>query len=53
MSGTKALFGGVAGIGLDKRNTDQTRRIVYTTHIEDGIEKYKTVGQEIRWEMTT
>lgn len=38
---------------MNERNRYQVRKPVNAMDIEDGIEKYKIVGQEIRGEMTT
>lgn len=43
----------MVGIGSNERSRDQIRRTVYTTHVEDEIEKYKAVGQDIRGDVLT
>lgn len=50
---SKASVWEAAGIGLNGSHRFQARRSVYAVCIEDGIEKYKTVSQEVRWEMIT
>ena len=44
---------GVAGIEMNERNRYQVRKPVNAMDIENGIERYKIVGQEIRGGMTT